>query len=191
MNTKLFVFAEEQSAKIVLDTILPKILPANVEFNVYSHQGKQDLEKAIRKTLPIFSKIPGARIMIVRDQDSADCVILKQHLTAIVAEYCNAPYLIRIVCRELECWYLGDLKAIQSAYSRFNIKKHENKKDFRNVDVLQNAVILLKSIIPEYSSHKHLPKIECANKIAPLLDVEFNTSESFLQFVSGVKKLCN
>jgi hypothetical protein len=71
--TFLHVFTEEESARRVFDIILPKILPDGIYFKVYSHQGKNDLEKALRTTLPTISKIPGSRILITRDQDSADC----------------------------------------------------------------------------------------------------------------------
>ena len=57
--TFLHIFTEEPSLKIVLETILPKILPENVYFQIYSHQGKQDLERALTLTLPTISKIPG------------------------------------------------------------------------------------------------------------------------------------
>ena len=40
--TFLHIFTEEPSLKIVLETILPKILSEEVHFQIYSHQGKQD-----------------------------------------------------------------------------------------------------------------------------------------------------
>ena len=82
--TFLHIFTEEPSLKIVLETILPKILSEEVHFQIYSHQGKQDLEKALTKTLPTISKIPGSKILVTRDQDSSDCKELKQNLLQII-----------------------------------------------------------------------------------------------------------
>ncbi len=68
------VFTEERSAKNVFDELLPKILHENVNFRIYPHQGKQDLERALRTTLPTISKLPGSKILITRDQDNEDCI---------------------------------------------------------------------------------------------------------------------
>ena len=185
----LHIFVEEPSAKIVLDVILPKILPENVYFQVHSHQGKQDLEHAIKTTVPSISRIPGARILIVRDQDNDDCKKVKQRIKTIIRGRSFAPTLVRIVCRELEAWFLGDLKAVSEAYPRFKPGQHAGKVDFRNVDLIQNTHEYLLAIIPEYKDRENLPKLEVAESIAPLLDLENNTSESFNQFISGVEKL--
>lgn len=189
MIKNLFVFVEEQSAKHILDKLLPKIVGTAVSFRVFPHQGKQDLEKALCTTLPSLSKVPNSRIVITRDKDSAECMELKKRLNVIVSKNCHAPYIVRIVCNELENWILGDLDAIKQAFPRFNKSKYEQKADFKNVDSIQNASILLKNIIPEYSMYKYLPKIECSENISRFLDVNKNKSESFNQFVKGVKRL--
>lgn len=71
--TTLHIFTEEPSAKKVFDIILPKLLPQNVSYRVYPHQGKQDLGKALKDSVPTISKIPGSKIIITRDHDSSDC----------------------------------------------------------------------------------------------------------------------
>lgn len=187
----LYVFTEEPSLKIVLETILPKILPENVYFQIYSHQGKQDLEKALRTTLPSISKIPGSKILVTRDQDSSDCKELKQHLLEVIGLNCQCDFSIRIVCRELEAWYLGDMLAIQQAYPRFNPEQYKNKSEFRNVDKLQSANRELLKLIPEYSSRDYLPKLEAAENISPFLNLKENKSESFNQTISVILKLVN
>ncbi len=185
----LYILAEEESLKKVLDVIVPQILPENAGFHILVHQGKQDLEKALKTTVPSLSRIPGVRILITRDQDNGDCKIVKKHLKEIVGNRCNSPVLYRIVCRQLECWFLGDLHALERAYPRFRADHHLNKKNYRDVDSLMNAESLLLDIIPEYKGRQHLPKIETAAKIAPYLDIEQNTSTSFRHFVSGMQKL--
>jgi hypothetical protein len=186
---QLYIFVEELSAKRVLDVVIPKIIPQNVSFQVYPHQGKEDLERAINTTVPSISRIPGARILIARDQDSGDCKRVKQRIKSIIQGKSSAPTLIRIVCRELEAWYLGDLNAVSQAYPRVKPQHYLNKADFRNVDLIQNADELLLSIIPEYNNINTLPKLEVAENVSPFLDVKNNSSTSFQNFVSGVDKL--
>ena len=185
----LHVFTEEPSAKNVFREILPRILPESVTFRIYDHQGKQDLERALRTTLPSISKIPGARILITRDQDSGDCKEVKAKLIEVINGKCHSPYLIRIVCRELESWFLGDLYAIQKAYPRLKPESHIHKAEFRNVDNIQNPNQFLLKIIPEYSEINSLPKLEASENIAKYLNFNANSSTSFNETVTGLKKL--
>ena len=189
MIKTLYVFTEESSAQIVFETILPKILPKNISFRVFPHQGKQDLEKALRSTVPSISKIPGSRILITRDQDNSSCIEVKSNINGIMAVSCNCYYLIRIVCKELEAWFLGDLYAVQSAYPRFKPEQYRTKVDFRNVDKITSPNEYLLKIIPEYSGRDYLPKLEASQSIAQFLDFEKNTSLSFKHTISAISKL--
>jgi hypothetical protein len=63
----LHVFTEEASAKNVFQVLLPKIIPETVYFRIYPHQGKKDLEKALQKSLPSISRIPGSKILVTCD----------------------------------------------------------------------------------------------------------------------------
>ncbi len=185
----LHVLTEEPSMKIVLDALLPKLLPADVYFRVYPHQGKQDLQKALRSTVPTLSRTPGSSVLIVRDQDRHDCRTLKQELVDLIANTCQSPYRVRIVCRELEAWYLGDVDALEQAYSRFKADNYRNKQLFRDVDSIGNPVQIMLQHIPEYKGQSHLPKLEVAERVAPYLTVDRNQSVSFQQFVRAVQQL--
>ncbi|OQY59094.1 MAG: hypothetical protein B6245_08440 [Desulfobacteraceae bacterium 4572_88] len=158
-------------------------------FHVLVHQGKQDLEKALKSTLPSLSKIPGARIIVTRDQDRGDCKVVKQTLTELVGNRCDAPILYRVVCRELECWFLGDLSAIEKAFPRFNAARYAGKKEYRDVDKIMNADQVILDMIPQYKGRQYLPKLETASKISPHLSIDGNISTSFRHFVSGIKKM--
>ncbi len=185
----LHVFTEEASAKNVFEIVLPKILPPNVFFRVYPHQGKQDLENALKKTIPSISNIPNSLILITRDKDNIDCKELKNEIIAILNNRCNCPYKIRIVCHELESWFLGDLGAVQMAYPRFKKEHHANKADIKNVDGIQKPSLYLLKIIPEYSGLESLPKLETSESISPFIDLQKNTSVSFQNMLSGVLEL--
>lgn len=184
----LHIFTEEPSIKEVFDNIIPKIVPG-LNFSIYPHQGKQDLEKGLKNTLPSISKMPGAKILITRDQDNDNCIELKNYLNEIVKEKCSCDYKIRIVCRELEAWFLGDMLAIDDAYLRFNSQQYKNKSEYRNVDNIVKPSQQLLKIIPEYSKYESLPKIELANRVSHFLTIEANQSSSFQQTVSAIKLL--
>lgn len=184
----LHIFTEEPSAKNVFDVILPKIIPG-ISFRVYQHQGKQDLHKALKTTVPSISKIPNARILITRDQDNQDCKEVKNELIKMLDGKCVCPHFIRIVCRELESWFLGDLNAIKKAYPRFKPEQHIGKADFKDVDTIAIPNNYLLRIIPEYQKMETLPKLETSSKISQFLDLDNNTSKSFQHTISAIKQL--
>ncbi|TAH21438.1 MAG: DUF4276 family protein [Cytophagales bacterium] len=186
---RIEILTEEQSMCDVLKIILPKILPEKwiLEQNYFirPHNGKSDLQRSIPKKIKVFSNYhEPAGVVIVHDQDSHDCKELKNKLLALcktnVEEPC--PILIRIACRELEAWYLGDMHAIQSAYPKFKAEKYAKKKTFRNPDNLNNATEELEKILPDFQ------KGASARAIAPYLDtnIENNESESYRQFINGI-----
>jgi hypothetical protein len=187
--TVLHVFTEEPSLKKVFDVILPKILQEQVLFRIYPHQGKQDLEKALRNTIPTISKIPGSKILITRDQDDADCKKVKSELNDIIKDNCHCDYSVRIVCRELESWFIGDLKAIESAFPRFRASQFEHKSRYRDVDNITKPSAELLKLIPEYSKRKFLPKLEISEKIAEYMNPESNKSKSFINTIAAIKKM--
>jgi len=185
--TTIHIFTEEPSAKKVLDAILPKILPDNIEFRVYPHQGKGDLEKAFNNSIPTICKIPGSKVLITCDQDSSDCIKVKQNIEEKIELKCNCDYKIRIVCKELESWFLGDLNAIREAYPRFKPEQYLRKADFRNVDSINTPNKYLLKIIPELNNRSFLPKQEVAATISPHLDIDNNRSISFNHTLKAVK----
>lgn len=185
---QLFVYTEEESIKKVLDIILPKLLPEDVAFRVLPHQGKQDLESGLRKTVPTISRIPGVKILVTRDQDSADCKEVKSNLVQLMTS-CNCEFGVRIICRELESWFLGDLPAVEAGYPRFKSSQYKGKAELRNVDSISSPNRFLRSILPEYADRENLPKLEVAETIAPHLNLSANTSYSFIQTCEMVKKL--
>lgn len=187
---RLEFLLEEPSMEAALEILLPKILPPQWKINenvfLRPHQGKGDLRKSIPTKVRAFAHQREAiGIVVLHDQDANDCVELKQSLLSL----CNAnlqgasppPHLVRIVCRELEAWYLGDMDAIQTAYPDFKASQHRNRSKFRTPDSC-NAKDELRKILPAFQ------QIATAKAIAPHLDIEANRSRSFQNFVSGLHR---
>lgn len=183
---RIEILVEEKSMEEFLRIFLPKILPPNWQIDtncfIRSFEGKSDLQKWLPKQIKVFSNWhEPIGVIVLQDQDSADCKKLKQKLCTLISDYGVLPYLVRIVCKELEAWYIGDFEAIQLAYPHFNAANYIRKAKFRNPDVC-NAADELKKILPE------IQKVSAAKKISPFLKIESNKSESFQQFVSGIRK---
>lgn len=181
MNHLVF-FLEEPSAEVFLQGLLPKILPSGIEAKYVVFQGKQDLEKRLPKRLRAW-RTPGARFVVLRDQDSGDCVAIKQYLKRKCAETHHPDILIRIVCRELESFYLGDLTAVANAIGPTRLSRYQNKRKYRNPDSLLNPSRELKKIAPTYQ------KIAGSRAIAPQLCIETNRSISFNHLIRGILSL--
>ena len=182
---RIEILVEEPSMAEFLRIILPDYLPEEwvIDKNIFirKHQGKSDLKKSIPVKLKAFSHWhEPIGFIIMQDQDSNDCRLLKQEIKDLCEQYTNIPILIRIVCRELESWYLGDMNAIQKAYPSFKAKTYQSKAKFRNPD-LCNAKDELKKILPSYQ------ETSAARNIAPHISIKTNRSESFHQFVNGLE----
>jgi hypothetical protein len=184
-NVVVEILVEELSMKNFLTVLLPRILPNGYRLNencfIRAHEGKQDLQKSIPRKIRAFnqSKIP-YKVIVLHDQDSADCRVLKQKLKQLVLDNAPIPMLIRIVCRELEAWYLGDMEAISKVYPAFKVDKYRNLTVFRKPDIC-NAADELKKRIPTFQ------KGYASKEIPKHFNLSQNSSESFNQFVLGLK----
>ena len=183
---------EEPSIEEVLKVILPKVLPEGWELGVNcfvrSHDGKQDLQQSIPRKIRVASKKDiTTSFVILQDQDNSDCHDLKSQLVGLCEEAQRGnnavPYKVRIVCHELEAWYLGDMDAIEQVFPRFHAAKYKGKKQFRQPDACVNPKQELKKIVGDYA------QIATARTIAPHMDIEGNRSPSFRNFITGVKQL--
>jgi hypothetical protein len=184
---RLEFLLEEPSMENVLKNILPIILPKNYQYNLNyflrPHQGKSDLQKSIPNKMKRFSHFhEPVMLIILHDQDSNDCIRLKNELTELCKQHGQCPFFIRIVCRELESWYLGDMDAIEAAFPSFKAQHYKNKAKYRNPDLL-NASDEISKLLP------HFQKLDASMKISQHLKPEQNTSTSFKNFVSGIQKI--
>ena len=178
---KLVFLLEEPSMKFLLDGILPRILPPDVSFQTIPHQGKSDLGKSIPIKLRAWNE-PDVAFVVVHDQDSNDCMVLKQKLTDLCTGF-GKRFLVRIPCHELEAWYWGDLDAVSKAYDK-DLTALSSRKTYRIPDAIENPKKELKRFLPQ------LGQIEGAKRIAPHMNIQANTSHSFGVFVHGVQNLC-
>ncbi|MBF0621368.1 MAG: DUF4276 family protein [Magnetococcales bacterium] len=179
---ELVFLLEEPSAKEMLKGVLPRFVPEDVRIRYLVFEGKQDLAKKMPRRLKAWQS-QDARFVVLQDRDGADCYQLKNKLVDLCKQANKTGVLIRIACRELESWYLGDLKAVEKGMAINGLSKMQNKRKYRTPDRLGNPVQELTRIATEYQ------KIAGSRAIGPHMDLENNCSTSFNTFVSGVRRV--
>lgn len=171
---------EEYSMKVLLDCLLPRLFP-DLEYILLSHEGKQDLERSIPRKLRAWRE-PGARFVVLRDNDGANCRELKEKLAALCRDAGREDTLVRIACQELEAWYLGEPEALAEAFGNDQLRRLKGKAKYRDPDSLMNPAEEVAKLVPAFQ------KVSGARKMGRRLSLARNESQSFRALVNGVKK---
>ena len=177
----LVVFTEEMSAKVMLDSLLPRLLPMGTGFQCVAFEGKQDLEKQ----LPIKLKgwrTPDTHFVVLRDQDSGECKAVKGSLRRICEEANRADVLVRIACRELESWYLADLEAVGTALQIDGLTALQRKAKYRHPDQIHSPSAELRRV-----TGGQYQKVSGSRSIGKHLRLGNDRSRSFRNFIGGVR----
>ena len=161
--------------------LLPRLFP-DMNFICLAHEGKSDLEKSIPRKLRAWRE-PGVRFVILRDNDGGDCLLLKQRLMQSCRAAGRPDTIVRIVCQELEAWYLGDPDALADAFVKESLRRIGRKARFRDPDAVQQPSDALKRLVPGFR------KVSGAKSMAGLLTRERNSSKSFQVLLSGLDRL--
>ena len=178
----LVVFTEEPSAKVMLESLLPRLLPEHTcRFMCVAFEGKQDLEKQLPIKLRGW-RTPNTHFVILRDQDNGDCKAIKKALQGICRNARKPSAVVRIACRELESWYLGDLQAVETALGIDGLTDLAAKGKYRNPDAIHQPSRELKRV-----TKARYQKISGSRAIGKLLSLDGSRSRSFQHFISGVR----
>ena len=185
MRGRIIFLLEEPSMRVLLDEWLPRLFPgwmAGEHFQCVPHEGKSDSDRSIPRKLAAW-RIPGDRFIIVRDTDNADCVDLKARLVALCSQAGRPDTLVRLVCQELESWYLGDLAAVAAAFKFPKADTFAYRKRFAAPDNWQKPSLELKRLVPSFQ------KLSGARAMAGHLGARSNRSYSLQVFVAGVQRM--
>jgi hypothetical protein len=185
MQGRIIFLLEEPSMRVLLDDWLPRLFPGWVDgehFQCVPHEGKSDLDRSIPRKLAAW-RIPGDRFVIVRDNDNANCIDLKARLVALCNQAGRPDTLVRIVCQELESWYLGDLAALSLAFDAPKIDSPAHRKRFIDPDEVQKPSIEVKRLVPTFQ------KTGGARVMALHLNVAGNRSKSLKVFETGLRRM--
>lgn len=182
---ELVFLLEEDSAKAMLESLLPRILNPAIRVRCIPFEGKQDLEKQMARRMRGYAN-PEARFIVLRDQDNVpDCQAVKARLM----ERCQhagrtATSLVRIACRELETFYLADLNAVEQGLQVNNLSKLQASAKFRDPDRLgspsRELATLTKGVYQKVSSSR---------AIGRYIDPTNTRSPSFKHLIQGVRRM--
>lgn len=181
MNRIVFLL-EEGSIKVLLEGLLPRLFPG-LSFLCVSHEGKRDLELSIPRKLRAWRE-PGVRFVVMRDQNSEDCFQLKTRLVQLCQQSGRCDVLVRIVCRELETWYVAEPEALRKAFPqvRPNSLRELSRSKYHNPDTVSRPSDTITRLIPEFQ--KRLG----ARRMAAFLS-RGNASRSFQVFIEGLERV--
>ena len=188
----LIVLVEEPSMEAALELILPNILREGVRFEIRQFQCKDELLKRLPERLKGYAKwLPeSARILVIVDRDSDNCIALKRRLEAISAaahlgtKSCplnGRVHLInRIAIEELEAWFFGDWEAVRQAYGRID-PNTAAKAPYQSPDAITGGTweAMEREMKRRGYFNSGLPKIEFARSVARHMIPSRNRSPSF------------
>ena len=172
MTEHLVFLLEEPSAADFFKELLPSVLPEGVQTHFLVFEGKQDLEKQLERKLRGWRR-PNSRFIVMRDQDSGDCRVIKDRLRDLCAKAGCPDAVIRIACRELEAFFIGDWQAVAEAFERPQLARLNRIAKYRDPDALGSPSREIGSAIPGYQ------KRDGARRISRCLVPERNKSGSF------------
>ncbi len=128
---------EEPSAREMLKGLVPRLLCPDVVPYYVVFEGKQDLERNVERRLRGWLR-PNSAFVVIRDQDASDCREVKRTLTAKCVRAGKPGALVRVACRELESFYLGDLAAVERALNLRGLLRLQNTRKYRIPDEVRN-----------------------------------------------------
>ena len=178
---RLIFLVEESSMQAFLDIFLRRFYP-DLDFLCVPHNGKTHLDRSIVHTLRGW-RIPEDRFVIVRDNDGSSCHELKERLRGLCRQGGREDTLIRIVCQELECWYLSEPSALADAYSDDKLRNIRKRARFRDPESRSKPSDDIRKLIPAFQ------KTDGARRMAQHITREENCSHSFAVFLSGLEGL--
>ena len=178
---RVIFLVEELSMQAFLEIFLRRLYP-DLEFLCVPHDGKSHLDRNIVHTLRGW-RVPGDRFVILRDNDGGDCYALKERLRELCRQGGREDTLIRIVCQELEAWYLGEPDAMADAFGDERLRNIGRQAAYRNPDVRPKPSLDIEKLTQEFQKSSN------ARRMAQHLTRENNRSHSFAIFLDGIAKL--
>ena len=119
----------------------------------------------------------------MRDQDQSDCERTKESLEALCA-LAGRQATVRIACRELEAFYLGDLAAVEAGLKIPGLGALQNKARFRDPDRVVCPAFELQKL-----TKNRYQKVAGSRAIAPHLNLTAPRSKSFQHLIETIRAI--
>ncbi|MBN9689240.1 MAG: DUF4276 family protein [Verrucomicrobia bacterium] len=210
---------EDQSGKVMLELLLPELLPEadGHTFNVHFYKGIGRIPKGMRPTADankriLLDQIPRllagygkafakygscypAAVIVVCDLDDRNKARFEAELKALTTNIRPCPaHAFCLAIEEGEAWFLGDPPAIRSAYPYAKtsvMKNYEQDSICGTWELLADAVYHGGSETLKKEGWRRIgqEKSNWAQNITPHMQPGQNKSPSFNQFIKTVRKL--
>jgi hypothetical protein len=204
---------EDQSGARLLEALVPKIIGRQDDsrtWRIHAYGGIGRLPKglAAEKNLAgrmLLNNLPRllagygrtssvALVVVVIDTDTRDCRDFLAELNGVLAQ-CKSPprTLFRLAIEEAEAWYLGDRRALVTAFPKARMKavsSYQQDSVCGTWEKLADALVLggSKGLKKTGWPAPGQAKFEWAERIGPLMDVEANVSPSFAKLRDGLRR---
>ena len=217
MHFEILVEDQSGSGKKMLDILIPKIIGDQHTFRVIDYRGTghiprnlasstdarnrlllDQLPRLLRGYGNTFANYPAnypAAVILVCDLDDRCLKMFREELFTVL-NACNPKPETRfcIAIEEGEAWLLGDLPAIRKAYSNAKddiLNHYENDSICGTWERLADAVFRggANRLRNEGWRSVGREKSAWAERIAPHMNVEINTSPSFCYFRQRIREL--
>ena len=92
------------------------------------------------------------RFVVLRDQNGADCRQVKAALSDLCRQGGRPDTLVRVVCRELEAWYIGSEDVLAQAFPEDGrrITRELRRARFRHPDAVVRPAKALADLLPRF-----------------------------------------
>jgi hypothetical protein len=205
------ILVEDQSGKVALDILIPKIIGDEHTFKVISYKGigripskmnngAEASKRILLDNLPRLLTGYGkswqgfeAVVIVVCDLDDKCLKIFRDELIELL-NTCNPHPATRfcIAVEEGEAWFLGDIAAIKQAYPKADkavLKNYTNDSQIGTWEKLADAIYKGGSQALKDCRGVGAEKFAWAEKITPFMDINNNSSPSFKYFVKKIQEL--
>lgn len=211
------VLVEDLSGKKALDILIPKIIGDQHSFTVHAYKGIGRIPKNLKSSTDaskriLFDQLPKllrgygktftnypadypAAVLVVCDLDKKCLKELRQELFTVL-NACKLKPETRfcIAIEEGEAWLLGDLAAVKAAYPKAKdnvLDRYENDAICDTWEILADAVFQggANGLENKGGAAVGHEKSRWAERIAPHMNVDNNTSPSFCYFQKKIREL--
>jgi len=207
------ILVEDQSGKVALDILVPKIIGDNHTFDVKSYKGVGRIPAKMSNSLDASKRILLANlprllagygkswlgypavVIVVCDLDDKCLKNFRGELIELL-NTCNPRPETRfcIAIEEGEAWFLGDIPAIKKAYPKAKdavLKTYINDSICGTWEKLADAIYKggSQSLSNQGWQVIGTEKSAWSEKITPCMDLDNNTSPSFNYFLGRLREL--
>jgi len=182
MIEKVVFILEELSMKRMLENLLPR-MNLRFEIELFACNGKVNFKERMHIILEKYYD-QNAFFIIMRDKDNDNCIELKNKLRDKIKDI-GRPFRVRIVCRELESWYLAQPDAIKKAFTDADLKPSKTNKG----KVFKEPEKYGAKEFMDYINQKQITKVKWAEQMGTKLEPDSSQSHSFHVFIQTLRDL--